>query len=339
MSSNVDQCPPVAATSGRSLAFTPHPWLSNGHLQTIAGALWRRRVHPRVLEAQEHQIEVDAESRLLARCSWQDDRAGAPTLLIVHGLEGSDSSGYVLGTATRSWLLGWNVIRLNLRNCGGTEHLSPTLYHSGMSHDVRAAVEHLVSRLGVERLYVAAFSLGANLTLRFAGEDAGALPRQLRAIAAISPALDLSAAARALERPTNLLYQKRFVRSLDARLRRKHGLFPGRYDISLLAGMRTVRDYDNRYIAPLFGFRDAEDYYEQASALPYLAAIRLPVLIVHAMDDPFIPYTERVRAAVSANGSLTPVITERGGHVGFVSNDRADRHWAEATALEFLKRW
>lgn len=316
--------------------FVPHPLLRNPHAQTIASALWRRRIHPALAAAETRMLSVEPDVTLLARTSWID-AAPRPTLLLVHGLEGSDESGYMLGTAGLALARGWHVVRLNIRNCGGTEHLAPTLYHSGMSADIESAVEIVASDPRVASLAVVGFSLGANMTLRMAGELGASPPERLKAVATVSPAADLSAAAAALERPSNIIYQRRFVRSLAARMRRKEELFPGRFDVSRLDGMRTVRDYDERYIAPLFGFRDAEDYYERASCIPFIPRIRVPALMLHAHDDPFIPLTDRVRAAARSNPVVRLVETERGGHVGFVSADPTERHWAEARVVEFLE--
>lgn len=323
----------------RSWRFSPHPLFAGGHLQTIAGALWRRDFAPGVMEAEEKLVAVDGDTQVLARCSWLGERRSRPTLVLVHGLEGSDASCYMRGTATKALAAGWNAVRLNIRNCGGTEHMTPTLYHSGMSADVAAVVRYLVEEEGVERLVVVGFSLGGNMVLKMTGELGDAAPGVLLGVAAVSPAIDLSASAAALERPENLLYHWRFVRSLHERMRRKDALFPNRYDVSLLEGARRIRDYDERYIAPLFGFRDAEDYYDRASAIHHLGEIAVPALLIHAEDDPFIPFSDRVALAARANPNLRVVLTERGGHVGFVGAAAApgdsDRHWAEQRVVEF----
>lgn len=319
--------------------FVPHRSVASGHAQTIAGALWPRRFDPALAAADRVEIEVEPGSRVVALASWLPDRESRPTLLLVHGLEGSSESRYMLGTAGKALAAGWNAVRLNLRNCGDTEHMSATLYNSGMSGDVAAVVGHLVERERVGRLVVAGFSLGANLVLKMAGELGDRAPSALRGIATVSPAIDLSASAAALERRSNLLYQRRFVRSLAARMRRKAALFPGRYDLAPLAGMCTVRDYDDRYVAPLFGYRDAEDYYERATARHVLASIRVPALLLHAADDPFIPFTDRVRREVDANPLARAVVTERGGHVGYVgaTAEGEDRFWSENRLLDFAR--
>jgi uncharacterized protein len=170
-----------------------------------------------------------------------------------------------------------------------------------------------------------------------AGEYGSGAPAALQAIAVVSPAVDLSASAASLERRSNILYHARFVRSLKARMRRKARLFPGRYDLSKLRGLYTVRQYDARYIAPIFGYRDEEDYYERASARPHIAEIRVPTLMLHADDDPFVPLTERVKREAERNPLVRVSTTGHGGHVGWVGADASgeDRHWAENRAVEW----
>ena len=319
--------------------FEPPRRLAGGHLQTFAGALWRRRYAHDLDAAEARRIRVSPDTTVVARCSWLADRRERPTVLLVHGLEGGDASCYMLGTADKALAAGWNAVRLNIRNCGDTEHLGPELYHSGMSSDVAEVVRHLVDEEGLAEIAVVGFSLGGNLVLKAAGEWGREAPEPLVGVAAVSPAVDLSASAARLEARENRFYQYRFVRSLRGRMRRKDRLFPGRYDLSRLTGMRTVREYDDRYIAPLYGFRDAEDYYERASARHVLGRIGVPTLLVHAADDPFIPVTARVREAVEANPLARFVVAERGGHVGFVAAESSaeDRHWAENRVVEFLK--
>jgi hypothetical protein len=317
--------------------FRPHPIAPNGHLQTFAGALWRRRFRLDPSAAEARLVEVAPGSRVLLRCSWQPDRRARPTVLLVHGLEGCDRSRYMLGTADKALAAGWSAVRMNMRNCGGTEHLTPTLYHSGMSADLAAVVRHLAEVEGLDRIAVVGFSLGGNLALKMAGEPAA--PDALLGVAAVSAAVDLSASAARIERGENRFYQWRFVRSLRGRMRHKDRLFAKQYDVSRLRSLRTIRDYDDRYIAPLYGFRDAEDYYERASARHVLGSIPVPALLVHAADDPFTPLTDRVREAARSNPLARVVVTDGGGHVGFVADARGgaeDRHWAENRLVEFL---
>lgn len=321
--------------------FEPHGAVRGGHAQTFAGALWRRQFGRDADADAVLMVDVAPDTQVRLRCAWQADRHAAPTMLVVHGLEGDERSCYVLGTADKAFAAGWNAIRMNIRTCGGTEALTPTLYHSGMSGDVAAVVRHLVDVEGLREVAVVGFSLGGNLVAKMTGELGREAPEALLAIALVSPAIDLSAAAARLERRANVFYQFRFVRSLRARIREKDRLFPGVFDVERLRGMRSVRDYDGRYIAPLYGFRDAEDYYERASARHVLPSVAVPALVLHADDDPFVPWTDRIAAAARSNPLLRTVETKHGGHVGFIAskasrNGSEDAHWAENRVVEFL---
>src|SRR6266852_5173849 len=169
--------------------FVPRRFLRNGHAQTLAGNfLPRKNVLP-AAEAQYFQIED--EVRILCHCHWQPEPEYRPTLLIVHGLEGSSLSQYVIGTGSKAWIAGMNIVRMNMRNCGGTERLTPTLYHSGLSADLGAVVGELIREDKLERIFLAGFSMGGNITLKLAGEWSGEAPPEVRAVAAVSPAMDL----------------------------------------------------------------------------------------------------------------------------------------------------
>ena len=314
--------------------------LRNGHLMTFAGTYWPRRF-PDLPPAEIRLVEVAPETRLRLDCHWQPARAHRATLLLVHGLEGSSESGYILGTAEKAWREGFNVVRQNVRNCGGTEHLTPTLYHSGLSGDVAAVVEHLLQSERLTEIHLAGFSMGGNQVLKLACEWGAKTPPAVASFAAVCPSLDLTACADALELPSNLLYQWYFTSSLKRRLRRKARLFPERYQTDGLAGVQSVRLFDDRYTAPNFGFGTAANYYAQASARPHLSRIARPTLIIAAEDDPFIPIEPFRDPAIAANPHITLLTPEHGGHVGFIGRrlDSEDRFWAENRVVEFCRHY
>ncbi|MGB7926111.1 MAG: alpha/beta fold hydrolase [Pyrinomonadaceae bacterium] len=319
-------------------SFKPHPLFTSGHAQTIAGHMWPRRFSLRADRAGTERIfEVEPGVRILAHCRWQPDPVSRPTIVLTHGLEGSSESVYMLGTAGKAFRAGFNVVRLNLRNCGNTEHLTPTLYNSGLSGDLRAVVRELIEQDSLPHIFVVGFSMGGNMALKLAGEDADAAPRELSGICAVSPSVDLSTCADAIEQRSNWLYQRSFMRSLRRRIRQKERLYPDRFDASDLRSVRTIRDFDNRYTALDAGYRDAADYYERASALPLISQIRTPTLIIHAQDDPFIPFHPLRHRAVAENPCVLLQAPPHGGHVGFVAADTSgeDRFWAENRIVEF----
>ncbi len=196
--------------------FEPHPLLKSAHAMTIATALVPRRFD--IPSAEARLFQVDPDSRLLGHCHWQPGkRKDVPTLVIVHGLEGSSDSNYVRGIAEKAFHRGFHVVRMNQRNCGGTEILTPTLYNSGMSGDYRAVFEELSNGDGLQHIFFAGYSMGGNLLTKMAGEFGSAVPKVLRGACVVCPALDLGACADALERTENYLYQRRFVAGLMSR--------------------------------------------------------------------------------------------------------------------------
>ncbi len=282
-------------------------------------------------------FDAGPATRLLAKCHWQPEPRAHPTIVALHGLEGSSDAHYMLGLADKAFLRGFNVVRLNQRNCGGTEALSEGLYHSGLTSDPMAVLSELIEHDRLDRIAVAGFSLGGNLALKLAGEYADAAPPELRAVCAVSPTIELAECIAMLERRQNCLYEWNFMRSLRARMRRKARFFPGRYDVGALWRVRRLRQFDDRFTAPHHGFRDASDYYVRASSMRVIGGIRIPALVITAEDDPFIPVAPARAAEVAANPHITAIVTRCGGHCGFVgpSRDHFDGYWAEQAIVEF----
>lgn len=317
--------------------FEAHWWLRNGHAQTVAGAFARRTFA--LPKGEERLFRVDAETQLRGVCHWQGDepRRNAPVIVIVHGLEGSSESNYAIGIADKAWARGFHSVRLNQRNCGGTERLTPTLYNSGLSGDYRAVLLELIGE-GFEQIYFVGYSMGGNLVTKMAGELGQDAPRHLRGVAAVCPALDLSACADALEKPANLLYQWHFVKGLMERYRRKADLFPERYKSDGFGPIRTVREFDDEITAPCFAFKDAEEYYQSASAKKVTGKVAVPLLMITAQDDPFVPFGSFLSARVEENPCVRLVAPEHGGHCGFISRFAGpERFWAEERIVEFVE--
>ena len=316
-------------------AFHPHPWLRNRHAMTLLASKWPRHF-PRLPAAEDRLFETEPGTRLLGHCHWQPEPAEHPTLVLVHGLEGSSLSSYMRGAAEKAWLAGFNAIRMNQRNCHGTEHLSPGLYNSGLSGDYRAVALELIARDALPELFFAGHSMGGNLVLKMAGDFGAAAPPQLRGIVAVSPSLELAACADALGEPRNAFYQWHFVRNLKLRYRTKVALFPERYTLDGLDRINSVREFDDKITAPYCGYRDANHYYHSASALRVAAHIRVPTLILTAGDDPFIPVAPFSDPALRANPNIEVVVPAHGGHCGFVSSAPGEeKYWAEARIVEF----
>ena len=323
------------------MAFHPseyRPRFTGGHMQTVY-AWARRRTFPRLPQPEERYFDVAPDARVLAHCHWHPRRQDHPTILLLHGLEGSSVAHYMRGMSDKAWAAGWNVVRLNQRNCGNTERLSRGLYHSGLTHDPVFVLRELIARDGIQAIAVAGYSLGGNLALKLAGEFGDDAPPELRAVCAVSPTMDLARCVDALERRNNFPYQWNFVRNLKGRMRRKAAAFPNDYSLDALRRIWTVRAFDDAYTAPHHGFRDAADYYHKASALRVVDRIRVPALILTAEDDPFVP-TEPFRdAAVTGNPHVTVVITKHGGHCAYLerADGEYDGYWAEREVIRFVE--
>ena len=320
--------------------FNPHRFLRNGHLMTIAGTLWRR-THLQLPTGVPRLFQTEPGTQVRGDCHFQENPRERSTLVVLHGLEGSSDSDYMRGTAEKAWAAGLNVVRLNQRNCGGTEKLTESLYHSGLSCDIRAVILELIERDRLPEIFAAGFSMGGNLVLKMAGEFGDAAPNELRGFAAIQPSFDLAACADALELPKNFLYEHHFVTRLKRRMRHKASLFPERFRNGLneeLERVHSVREFDDLITAPFCGFRDAADYYAQSSAMHVVGAIRRPTLIVAAQDDPFVPFRMFSNAALRENPNISLLATRRGGHCAFISQESGEgRFWAEGQIVEFCK--
>lgn len=322
-------------------AFRPHPWLRGGHVQTIASFLLPRRI--RLPEAEERRIEVAPGVKVRCLCYWHsiEARRVALTLIVVHGLEGSHESQYMLGIARNALAAGMNVVLMNQRNCGGMDRCAATLYNSSLSADVAAVARNMVQSDGVSRFALIGFSMGGNLVLKLAGEWGSEAPREFRAVAAVCPAMDLAASADALHEPANRVYEWYFLWQLLRRFRGKARLFPENFDAARLRGVSSLRSFDDRVTAYYCGFAGADDYYARAAAARVVDRIAAPALIIHAANDPFIRVTAETRERILANPNIRYVETNDGGHCAFIGEpdgDGDDGRWAERQVLEFVER-
>jgi predicted alpha/beta-fold hydrolase len=283
-------------------------------------------------------FDVAPGTRVLAHCHWQARPWEHPTMIALHGLEGSSSAHYVRGLADKGFAAGFNVVRLNQRNCGQTEHLSDSLYHSGLTGDALAVMRELAEVDDLKAFGIAGYSLGGNLALKLAGDFGANPPRELRAVCAVSPTMDLAVCVDALEEKQNTVYQWNFVRNLKKRMRRKAAAWPGKWSLDALGRIGSIREFDDAYTAPFHGFRDAADYYHRASAMRAVDKITIPTLIITAADDPFVPPGPFKEPALTRNRNITLKLTPHGGHCGFVEEASVgyDGYWAEREIVRFL---
>ncbi len=316
--------------------FVPRPPFLGGHAQTIVGNFMRRvSLLP---PGEERLFEVEPGMQLLCHCHWQQKRASAMTVIIVHGLEGSVESGYVIGTGSKAWVAGMNVVRMNMRNCGGTEHLGPSLYNSSMSSDLGKVVSSLIAAESLQAISLVGYSMGGNLVLKLLGEWGEAVPREIKAGVGVSPAMDLAASADALHDLANRIYEYKFLRGLRRRVRRKAALYPDLYDVKYLRGLRSIRDFDEQITARYCGFAGAQDYYTRAASANVIERIAVPTLVIHAENDPFIRILPETRRKLLANPNITFIETASGGHCAFMAApDGCDGRWAERQAVRFIQ--
>lgn len=326
--------------------FRPRRFMRNGHLQTILGNYLPRANSLPPAEAQfvevspatEHQIS----SQVLCHCHWQPAgvRNSRPTAIIVHGLEGSSDSQYVIGNSNKLWQAGCNIVRMNMRNCADTEALTPTLYHSGLSGDVDAVMRFFIGLHGLQSIALIGYSMGGNLVLKLAGDLGKAPLPQLCSVIGVSPVIDLAPSSNALHLPQNRIYEMKFVRAMLRRYRRKTALFPRAYDPNRANGIRSLRDFDERIISLYSGFSGAEDYYYRVAAARVIDKVTVPTLILNSLDDPFIRIAPDTREKILANPHITFLETAQGGHCAFLATpDPAtgyDGYWAEHTLLRFI---
>ncbi len=305
-------------------------WLPGGHAQTIFPALFRKvaavTVRPERLELADGDF-IDL--------SWAESGSGRLAILS-HGLEAHLGTEYIQGMAAALVRKGWDVLAWNFRGCGGEPNRLLRMYHSGATEDLAAVVSHALANHPATSIDLVGFSLGGNLTLKYLGENPSALPQQLHRAVAFSTPCDLACSSRTLSRFSNKIYMERFLINMRAKIRVKKRMFPDQLDLRGLNSIRTFQEFDDRFTAPIHGFRDAADYWKRNSSRQFLPQITIPTLLVNAVNDPFLgpdcyPYEE-----AAASGVFHFEAPETGGHVGFSPMDGVGEYWSESRALAFL---
>ena len=317
-------------------AFEPRASLHNGHWMTLYS--WGNpRYFPQLPKPARRYFDVAPDARVVADCHWQARAWERPTLVALHGLNGSSDAHYMKGLAEKAFARGMNAVLLNQRNCGDTEHLSRGLFHSGLTADAAHVIDELSMIDRLPAIVVAGYSLGGNLALKLAGEYGAFAPPALVGVAAVSPIIEIGECVGALERPDNVLYEWNFVNDLKRRMRRKEHFWPGTFDLRKVRAIRTVREFDRTFTAPHFGFADEDDYYHRASAMRIVDRIRVPTLVITAEDDPFVPPGPFREPQLTGNPSVTTIVCAHGGHCAFVGVPAPgdDGYWAERVIVDF----
>ena len=308
------------------LAFDP--LFRNPHLQTVAGHLWARDGAETRFPVGRRLFRTEPDVQVLV----ESQRPAGPAvgeIVMIHGLEGSGEAGYMRSLSAAALGAAFAAHRFHMRTCGGTERLCPTLYHAGLTSDLLSVLRQFRAE-GRAPVFLVGFSLGGNVALKLAGEMGEAARPLIRGVCAVSTPLDLAACARRISQPANRLYERRFVRRMLARL-----CATGRYHRRNFQGLRSVMEIDDRITAPSFGFGNAATYYETQSAIRYLAGIQVPVLLIQAKDDTFVPFDIFASSAVRANPWIRLLAAENGGHLGFIGR-APHRFWADDAIMEWI---
>jgi predicted alpha/beta-fold hydrolase len=305
----------------------------NPHLATIAGNFWPREIDTQRFPGHRRIYKTADATRILVM-EHRPEGAALGEILFLHGLEGSCDAGYIKSFAQDALLRGFAVHRSNMRTCGGTEGLSETMYHSGLTADTLEILQEIQKeRRGP--LFLVGFSLGGNVALKLAGELGE--NELLTGVCAASTPIDLAECVRTLDRPSNKIYARRFLARLKRRICAKAEISPHLYTTQGLHAIRDIWGFDDKYTGPLFGFGNAENYYRTQSAQQFLSQIHTPTLIIHAKDDPIVPSKVYDHQAFSTNPFIELIRTEHGGHLGFLSRDKP-RFWLDGVALDWMER-
>jgi len=303
------------------------PWgLANGHLQTILPVLFRR-VAP--INCERERIETPDGDFL--DLDWNRDQRSQSLVMITHGLEGNSANASVQGMAAAFHRAGWDTLAWNLRGCSGEMNRLLRTYHSGAWEDLQCVINHAAGTY--QNIVLVGFSIGGNLTLKYLGDHGSSINPAIKGAVTFSVPCDLASSARVLESRINSIYMNHFMRDLRRKIREKATAFPGGISTAGLDHIRTFREFDGTYTAPLNGFLSAEDYWAKASCKPSLRGIAVPTLLINALNDPFLGPECFPRDEAGANPHLFLELPESGGHLGFITLGK--EYWSETRAVEF----
>lgn len=309
---------------------TAFPFCS-GHVQTLFPPFFRPM--PDVKYERERMETSDGD---FVDLDWSRGQGNNGLVFILHGLEGHSRRKYVLGMVRAARMNGFDSVAMNFRGCSGEPNRKVAMYHSGWTRDLHEALLGIAARGNYRSVHLVGFSLGGNVVLKYLGEEPAAIPDIVAGTVAISVPCDLEDSAQALARPQCALYTRYLLDQLRKKIIEKSRLFPGTLDMTGVEKLRTFRQFDDRFTAPLHGFRDALDYWRRSSSRQFLPRIDRPACIVNALNDPFLGPQCYPAAEVRANANLTLLTPATGGHVGFVASGRGGLYWSEWMTMRFL---
>ncbi len=310
--------------------YTPPPFFKNGQLQTIFPPLFRK-----VTSVHYKRQRINTPDKDFIDIDWS--RKGYKKLAIVsHGLEGNTHRAYVKGMVKALNDSGWDVLAWNYRSCSGEPNRQLRSYHNGVTDDFGVVIEHAKTAHVWNQIALVGFSLGGNLSLLYLGRES--VDPLIKKAVVFSVPCDLKASSKTLSKPSNLLYMKRFLVMLHKKIKAKMEILPGQINDKNYSKIKDFKGFDDRYTAPIHGFKDAEDYWEKCSSKPHIPKIKIPTLIINAKNDPFLPDACYPIKEVQKNPMVTLRMPESGGHVGFISFNKKSLYWSETQTVEFLNQ-
>jgi predicted alpha/beta-fold hydrolase len=301
------------------------PLFRNPHILTIVANFYPRKYDDSAFPKERRLIQTDPDTKVLVETQHPRGEAKGHVVM-VHGLEGSGESGYIVSMAWAALNTGFITHRFHMRTCAGTEHHCKTLYHAGLTSDLRS----FLTQLGGLPVFLVGYSLGGNVVVKLAGELGET--DLIQGVCGVSVPIDLARCTKRMQDRDNLLYERRFVKRMKKRL-----AATGRYTQAELAPWKTIWDIDDRITAPSFGFQGAAHYYETQSAIHFVPRIRVPTLLIQSRDDTYIPFEMYSHPALTANPYVRLLTTEHGGHLGFLQRRGLPRFWLDGAVLEFLE--
>lgn len=306
----------------------PNPpfYLFNSHLETIVPSLFRK------IEGTYERERLELTDGDFLDLDWMRGNQGK-LVIISHGLEGNSERHYSKGVAHYFYQRGWDALAWNCRGCSGEMNRLPRFYHHGATEDIAAVIDHALQKKYTQ-IALVGFSMGGSMSLKYIGERKDKLPPEIKSTVVFSVPCDLGSSARELDKPNKKFYLNRFLKKLEKKIKTKSQKFPDLISIDGFEKIKTFRDFDNRYTAPLHGFSDADDFYTKASSGPYLSLIQIPALIVNAINDPFLPDACYPRDVAKTHPYVHLETPERGGHVGFSLAGKSE-NWMAVRAFEF----
>lgn len=305
----------------------PFPF-KNGHLCTMFPALFRK---PKLIKDYRRE-RIETSDNDFLDLDWMDNKKKR-VVIISHGLEGHTDRQYIIGMANQFYLAGFDVLAWSYRGCSEEINRKLQMYHSGATYDLDEVVQHVES-IGIQEIYLVGFSLGGNLTLKYLGEYNRL---SIKAGVAFSVPLDLHTGSLKIKQRQNWIYNKRFLRSLKKKVIMKNEQFPDQISLEPFKKIKNLMDFDDAYTAPIHGFENALDYYEKSSSKSFLKNIKVPTLVINAMNDPFLSDECLDHTLFESLEHVHFETPEHGGHVGFVTRNQQGIYWSEQRALAFCE--